>query len=111
MQSCCHDGMGTWFGSPPQLLEPCRVGGRVLDGVLDVPMSEVILNEPSIRALIGQSEAASVAQHVGMDEQGQGSGGAVFSQEQVNGRAVHGLRCSLTKNALPVGFILARSFR
>src|SRR6266478_6861372 len=73
-------------------------------------MSEVILNEPSIRALIGQSEAASVAQHVGMDEQGQGSGGAVFSQEQVNGRAVHGLRCSLTKNALPVGFILARSF-
>jgi hypothetical protein len=37
--------------------------------------SEVILNEPSIRALIGQGEAASVAQHVGMDEQGQGSGG------------------------------------
>ena len=79
--------MGTWFGSPPQLLEPCRVGGRVLDGVLDVPVSEVILNEPSIRALIGQGEAASVAQHVGMGEQGQGSGGAVFSQEQVNGRA------------------------
>jgi hypothetical protein len=42
--------------------------------VLDVPVSEVILNEPSICALIGQGEAASVAQHVAMDEQGRGSG-------------------------------------
>jgi len=50
--------------------------------------------------LIGQGEAASVAQHVGMDEQGQGSGGAVFSQEQVNGRACNGLRCSLAKERL-----------
>jgi len=50
--------------------------------VLIVAVSEVILNEPSICALIGQGEAASVAQHVGMDEQRQGSGGAVFSQEQ-----------------------------
>jgi hypothetical protein len=45
-------------------------------------VSEIILNESGIRALIGQGEAASVAQHVGMDEQGQGSGGAVLSQEQ-----------------------------
>ena len=52
--------------------------------MLNVPVSEIILNEPSIRALIGQGEAASVAQHVGMGEQGQGSGDAVFSQEQVN---------------------------
>ena len=41
--------------------KPCWVDGRVLDGVLDVAVSEVILNEPSIRALIGQGEAASVA--------------------------------------------------
>jgi hypothetical protein len=34
--------------------------------VLNVSVSEVILNEPRIRALIGKSEAASVAQHVGM---------------------------------------------
>jgi len=67
MQSCCHDGMGTWFGSPPQLLEPCRVGGGVLDGVLNVPVSEKILNEPGIRALVGQGEAARVPQHVRMD--------------------------------------------
>ena len=74
--------------SPPELLEPRRVGGRVLDGVLDVAVAEVILNESCIRALVGQSEAASVAQHVGMDEQGQGSGFAIFSQEQVDGGSV-----------------------
>ena len=88
MQSCCHDGMGTWFGSPPQLLEPCRVGGGVLDGVLNIAVSEVILNEARISALVGQGEAASVAQHVGMGEQGQGSGFAIFSQEQVDGGSV-----------------------
>src|ERR1700738_4344929 len=110
MQSCCHDGMGTWFGSPPQLLEPCRVGGRVLDGVLDVPMSEVILNEPSIRALIGQGEAASVAQHVGMGEQGQGSGGAVFSQDQVNCRAVQRLALLALKERIDCRFASGTCF-
>jgi len=54
--------------SPPQFLEPGRVGGGIPDGVLYVPMAEVILNEPRVRALIGKREAASVAQHVGMGE-------------------------------------------
>jgi hypothetical protein len=47
--------------SPPQLFEPCWVGGRVLNGVVDVAVSEVILNEPSIRALIGKGEAPKVS--------------------------------------------------
>jgi hypothetical protein len=47
-------------------------------------VSEVILNEPRIRALVSQCEAARVAQYVRMSEQGQGSGGAVFSQGQVH---------------------------
>jgi hypothetical protein len=47
-----------------------RVARRVLDGVLNVPVSEVILNEPRIRAMVGQSEAAGVAQHVRMGEDG-----------------------------------------
>jgi hypothetical protein len=54
-------------------------------------VSEVILNEPRIRALVGQGEAASVAEHVGVRERGQRSGGAVFSQSQVDGRAVQRL--------------------
>ena len=87
-----------WFPATTSRTVP--VGGRVLDGVLDVPMSEVILNEPSIRALIGQGEAASVAQHVGMGEQGQGSGGAVFSQGQVDGRAVQRLALLAYKERL-----------
>ena len=66
-------------------------------------MFEAILNEPSIRALVGQGEAASVAQHVGMSEQGQGSGFAVFLQGKLTVDRCNGLRCSLTKNALPVG--------
>jgi hypothetical protein len=53
--------------------------------VLNVAVSEVILNEPRIRALIGKSEATSVAQHVGMAKQGQGSCGAVFPQKQIDG--------------------------
>jgi hypothetical protein len=66
-------------------------------------MFEAILNEPSIRALVGQGEAASVAQHVGMSEQGQGSGFAVFLQGKLTVDRCNGLRCSLTKNALPGG--------
>src|ERR1039458_10222428 len=77
--------------SPPQLFEPCRVGGRVLDGVLNIPVSEIILNEARIRALVGESEAASVAQHVRMGEQGQGRCFAVCYQEQVDGGSVQGL--------------------
>ena len=59
--------------------------------MLNVAVSEVILNEPWIRALVGQCEAASVAQHVWMDEQGQGSGDAAFSQGQVHGRSAQRL--------------------
>jgi hypothetical protein len=68
------------FRSPPKLLEPHRVRRGVPDGVLDAAVSKVILNEPRIRALVSQGEAASVAQHVGMGAQRQGSGDAVFVQ-------------------------------
>jgi len=34
-------------------------------------MPQVVLNEPGIRALIGQSEAAGMAEHVGMGGQGE----------------------------------------
>jgi len=64
---------------PPELFEPCRVGGGVPDGVLNVPVSEIVLNEPRVRALIGKGEAASVAQHVRMGEQWQGCGGRCIS--------------------------------
>src|SRR5437667_12343753 len=67
--------------SSPQLIEPYRVGGRVLDGVLNIPVSEIILNEPRVCTLVGEGEAASVAQHGGLSEQGAGSGLAVRLHE------------------------------
>ena len=59
--------------------------------MLNVAVSEIILNEPRISALVGEREAASVAQHVGMSEQGQGSCSAVRYQEQVDGRSMQPL--------------------
>jgi len=32
--------------------------------MLNIPMPQIVLNEPRIRALISQGEAARVAQHV-----------------------------------------------
>jgi len=53
-------------------------------------MAEKILNQPGIRAAIGQGEAASVAQHVGMGAKGQGGGLAKFLHDVVDSRAVQG---------------------
>ena len=70
--------------SPPQPLEPRRVRGGIADGVLNVPVPQVILNQARVCALIGKGKAAGVAQHVGMGEQGQGGECAVFSQGQID---------------------------
>ncbi len=74
--------------SPPELLEAGRVRRRVPDGVLNVPVSKIVLNEPRIRALVGEGEAAGVAQHVRVGKQGQGSGLAVRLQKQIDGGSV-----------------------
>jgi len=92
------EGIGsipTLLKSAPELFKPCRVRGRVPDGVLNAPMPQIVLDEPRVRALVSQGEAASVAQHVGMSEQGKGSRGAVFSQSQVDS-------CSSPKSHRPV---------
>ena len=52
---------------------------------LDVNVSTLSRAFKIVRTLIGKGEAASVAQHVGMSEQGQGSRGAVFPQGKVYG--------------------------
>jgi hypothetical protein len=38
---------------PPQFLEPRRIAGGIPDGVLNVAVTEIVLNEPRIRPLIG----------------------------------------------------------
>src|SRR5262249_659617 len=44
--------------SPPQPLKTGRIAGCVSNRVLNIAMSQIILNQAGIRALIGQSKAA-----------------------------------------------------
>src|SRR3954464_6531925 len=53
--------------SPPEPLEPAAGYAGVMDGVLGVAMAQVVLDEAQIVALVGQIEAARVAQHMRMD--------------------------------------------
>ena len=55
-----------WTALPPKVLEPIRRQLGVAHRVLDVFMPEIGLQRPRIMALFGQSEAASMAQHVRM---------------------------------------------
>lgn len=56
---------------PPELFKPGWISGGIADGVLNVAVPEVVLNEPRIRALIGEGEAAGMAEHMRMGGQGQ----------------------------------------
>src|SRR6266516_6096062 len=50
----------------PQSLEPCRIGCRVHDRMLHIPLTQIVLDEPCVCALVGQGQATRMAQHVGM---------------------------------------------
>lgn len=60
---------------------------------------EIILNEPGIRALVGQGEAAGVAQHVRMSEKGQGGRTAVSLQEKMHRRPMQRLAAFTDKKS------------
>ena len=66
--------------SAPQFFEPPWIGCGVPDGVLNVSMSEIILNDPGVGSLVGKREAASMTQHVGMGREGQDGGFAANLQ-------------------------------
>jgi hypothetical protein len=83
--------------------------------VLNVAVPEIVLNEAGIRALVGEGKAACMAQHLGMNGNGELGLLAVLVQHQVDGRAVQGLallteeeRPPCGKNDRPVGFMRAR---
>ena len=46
--------------SSPQLLEALGVGSGIPDGVLDVAMPQIVLNEAGVCPLVGQGIAAGV---------------------------------------------------
>ena len=68
-RSWAYERSFVWL--PPQPLKPCRIGRRVSDGVLDISMPQVVLNQSRVGALVGQGKATRVAQHmrVGFDGQ------------------------------------------
>jgi hypothetical protein len=48
----------------PESLKPVRSKLRVSHSVLDVPMTEIVLDRAGVVSLIGELETAGVAQHV-----------------------------------------------
>lgn len=52
----------------PESFKPCGVGGGVADGVLNVAVAEVVLNQPRVGSLVGKRIAAGMAQHVRVGE-------------------------------------------
>ena len=67
---------------PPQPLKLCRIGRRVHDGVLNIPVPQIVLNELCVCALIGQGKAARVAQHVWVRFEGQDCKSAIVTDHQ-----------------------------
>ena len=72
----------------PELFKAGGIGGGVADGVLDVAVSQIVLNEPGIRALIGQGEAAGMAEHMGVSGQGQPGQFPIMADSRPDGFAV-----------------------
>ncbi len=63
---------------PPQLLKPRWISGGVAHGVLNVAVPEIVLNEAGVCALVGESKTTGMAQHVGMDGNGEAGLLAIF---------------------------------
>lgn len=68
----------------PQSLEPRGVGGRVANGVLDVAVPQVILDQAGVCALVGQRKTTGVPEHVRMRSEGQRCGAAGGLEQQVH---------------------------
>src|SRR5262249_24474351 len=86
----------------PQPLKASGISRRVPYCVLDISVSQIILNQAGIRALIGQSKAAAMAQHMRASMQRQGSRCAVFSEQQIDSRAVQRLALAADKECFHV---------
>jgi hypothetical protein len=67
---------------PPQPFKPCRIGRRVSDGVLNIPVPQVVLNQSRVGALVGQGKAARVAQHMRVGFAGQACEPAIITDHQ-----------------------------
>ena len=53
--------------STPEVFKPAAGDARVVDGVLRIPVTKIVLDEPQIVAAIGEKETARMAQHMRPD--------------------------------------------
>ena len=60
-----------FFFLPPQLFKPRRIGRRVNDGVLNVPVPQIVLDQAGVGPLVGQGKPAGMAEHVRVRRHGQ----------------------------------------
>jgi hypothetical protein len=93
----------------PQSFKPRRIARRVNDGVLNVPVSEVVLNEPRVCHLIRKGKAASVAQHVGLGRQGQLGQLAIAADRKPCRNTAQGASVLTHEESVCLRFIFARS--
>ena len=90
--------------STPQPLKPGRIRRRVSNSMLNVPVSQVILDEPRIRSLVGQGEAAGVPEHVRMGGQGQPGPFAIGADQDPHHLAAKGAAAIADKKGVGLGF-------
>lgn len=76
---------------PPKPFKPCRISRRIYHSMPNIAMAEIVLNEPRVRALVGQGETASVPELVRVGRQFQPGQVAVFSDHKPGGAPVQGL--------------------
>ncbi len=70
----------------PECFETARGQLRIADGVGDVPVAQVLLDRARVVSLVSQLETAGVAEHVGMNREGEAGGLADARHELTNGR-------------------------
>jgi hypothetical protein len=90
------------FKSPPQFFKALGVGSGIAHGMLDIPVPQIVLNQPGIRTLVGQRKTAGMAQHVRMRWQGQSRFFAIASQQGPEGLAGEGSASGTQKQRLTV---------
>lgn len=96
--------------SPPQPFEPDRIAGGVFDVMFNLPVAEIVLNEPRICALIGKRETAGVAAACADGQSGEGSG-ATRLQKQIDGRVMQRLAVEADEKPTAGGFHLGTDFQ
>ena len=87
--------MCNWILLSPQPLEARSGRARVPDGVSDIPVAEIILNEARIVISVGQVVPGGVAEHVRINMKTQLGAFASFCDEVIE--RLPGHRAALTK--------------